>query len=207
MKKKMTLMATTAALAALLVVGATMAYFTSQDTATNIIKTGNVDIQVVEHKEDGKPFEPDSDDNKFTNLVPGSEFVKRPTVNNVGSNPAIVRAKVAFVKPGTEVPVGKDFFPNGAPELNEEHNTKWVKDGEYYYYSEILETTGEKSRTNEIFTTVYIPETWNNSDAGKEFDIIIYAEAVQAENLLEDDIVTIDTIKAGFQKYTDSLTD
>lgn len=207
MKKKLTLMATTAALAALIVVGATMAYFTSQDTATNIIKTGNVDIKVVEHKEDGTPFAPDSDDNKFTNLVPGSEFCKKPTVTNIGSNPAIVRAKVTFVKPGTVTPVGDDFFPNGAPVLNEEENTKWFKDGEYYYYSEILETSGEKSETNEIFTTVYIPDTWNNSDAGKEFDIIIYAEAVQAENLLEGDIVTIDTIKAGFQKYTDSLTD
>ena len=213
MKKKLTLIATAVALGALAVVGATMAYFTSQDTATNVITTGNVKIQVLEYDENGHVIDPAKKENEFKNLVPGTEIFKRPSVNNIGDNLAIVRAWVEFVKPGEKEPVDEGYFANGVPILNRDESdetTGWKYDGShYYYYDKVLNTgTDIDSRTDEIFSTVIIPTTWVNEDVNKEFDIIIYAEAVQAENLVEGELtdlnIGIEAVKKAFEKYDSS---
>lgn len=215
MKKKLTLIATAVALGALVVVGATMAYFTSQDTATNVITTGNVNIEVIEHNEDGSVFDTTKKDNVFENLVPGARIFKRPSVHNTGANLAIVRAWVEFVKPGTTEPVEEGFFQHGVPILERDESygtTGWKQDGDIYYYTKVLNTgSGTDSVTDEFFTTVTIPTTWDNYDINKKFDIIVYAEAVQAENLVDGELtdfnVGFDAVKAAFAKYDASLAE
>lgn len=203
MKKKLTLIATAVALGALVVVGATMAYFTSSDTATNVITTGNIAVKVTEHKENGDEFV--GNDNEFKNLVPGAIFYKNPTVKNTGNNDAIVRAQVNFYKKGEEKPMDaaelKAYFPNGIPSLQTKADSNWVKDGDNtFYYNKVLEAG---QTTDEIFTTVTISTDWNNDDVNKEFDIKIEVLAVQSENLVEGE--NIDAIKAGFSKYEASI--
>lgn len=64
--------------------GGTLAYLTDRDTEVNVFTMGNVDIEL---KED---FEQDSE------LIPGLDIEKEPTITNVGPNDAWVWATIAI---------------------------------------------------------------------------------------------------------------
>lgn len=187
MKKKLTLIASVAALGALLVVGATMAYFTSQDTATNVITTGNVKIQI---NEDTKASEIDNilagtiEEDKtisFHNVTPGSYLSKIPTVENIGKNPAYIRATVTmhYKKGGVEI-----NLPEGVEEAAVNYNSEnWYMvegDDTYYYFNGALESG---KSTAPLFTVVEIPSSWKNEQSGITVYAEVHAEAIQSENL------------------------
>lgn len=187
MKKKLTLIATAVALGALVVVGATMAYFTSSDTATNVITTGNVKIEI---NEDTKANAADNivegtiEKDKsisFKNVTPGSLLSKIPTVKNTGTNPAFVRATITmhYFKDGEEI-----SLPEGTEKAIVNYNSEnWYMvegDNTYFYYNGILEK--DKS-TEPLFTIVEIPSSWTNELAGITVNAEVHAEAIQSENL------------------------
>ena len=62
----------------------TLAYLTDRDTEVNVFTMGNVDIEL---KED---FEQDSE------LIPGIDIEKKPTITNIGKNDAWVWATIAI---------------------------------------------------------------------------------------------------------------
>lgn len=72
-------------LAATAVTGATLAYFTDTDEATNVFTTGNVDITLDEE------FDPDD-----AKLLPGIDVTKEIDVTNAGSEDAYVRVHIAI---------------------------------------------------------------------------------------------------------------
>ena len=88
MKKKLVAGGLVAALAATAIGGATLAYFTDDDSATNHFTVGNVTIDLTEPKwdETGKVEAEDA--------YPGEALAKDPTVENTGANPAFVAVKV-----------------------------------------------------------------------------------------------------------------
>lgn len=119
MKKKLLSLCLVLALAAIAIVGGTLAYFTDTDEATNTFTMGNVSIELLEanlHRENPSGLSnPDyaldtaqSDEAIETlaqnyqgwlaeagqNLVPGNSFLKCPYVRNTGSNDAYVRVNV-----------------------------------------------------------------------------------------------------------------
>ena len=67
MKKKILSLCLVVALAAVAVIGGTMAYFTDTDTAANTFTHGNVKIDLVEKNADGSDFTQDQ------KLLPGSK--------------------------------------------------------------------------------------------------------------------------------------
>lgn len=185
MKKKVLFTITALALAGLVAAGATLAYFTSSDTATNVITTGNVGIQINETSNENK------EDYEYTPNVgivykkpytPGSVISKIPTVENTGSNSAYVRVRFEFQdNSGNAV----SFNGHDLPILDIQD--EWKKtDGTYYYYPVPLEAGKE---TGPVFTTVTIPASWDNSMSGIQFNVVVKAEAIQSDNN-SDDVIT-----------------
>ena len=87
-KKRVTALAGSLSLVAVIGIGATLAYFTDQTDTQNVINMGHVDIDLVEHEitqdEDGnwvydetKPVT--SEGLIFTDVYPGETVAKDPT--------------------------------------------------------------------------------------------------------------------------------
>ena len=91
MKKKLTAICLCVALVAVAVVGASLAYFTDTDDATNTFKVGNVKIELIEQQKGANGLE-DFVSNKT--LLPGTSdknaVSKIVTVKNTGANDAWV---------------------------------------------------------------------------------------------------------------------
>ena len=151
-------------------VGSTLAYFTDNDAATNVVTMGHVDITLTEKSGD----EITDAGLEFANIVPGDKLSKEPVIT-VGSNSedCYLRAKVE-VKGLDSTHVAALFADN-----NIDIQEDWVvsTDGYYYYQSKV---TAEDAVS--LFTTVTIPTAWGNEVADAEFKIAITAEAIQADN-------------------------
>lgn len=193
MKKKIVTLALVIALLAIVVAGASLAYFTDTQSAENVFTMGNVDIELNE---------PDWTDptNPITEgAKPGIEYPKDPYIKNVGDTDAWVRMKVeisdysvlkaAADKYGVDL---LDMFADLAP-------ADWeVKTGDQpvvdatndtitytYYYTTIMAPEDETSR---LFTSVTIPADFTQEDLedlgtdgnGKlKFTITVSADAIQ----------------------------
>ena len=130
MKKKILALCLVVVLAVTAVTGATLAYFTDTDEATNVFTTGNVDIDLEEEF-------PESEDDR--RLLPGKDITKEVDVRNEGSEEAYVRIHLA-------VPSMLDSGSEDQPQYAAYNNTlhwnfakaavgankwNWHKDGEH----------------------------------------------------------------------------
>lgn len=91
-KKKILVLALTVAMAAILVVGGSLAYLTDKKTATNTFTMGDVKIELDET--DVKNPEGDRVTLNEYEVYPGAVVKKDPIVHNVGKNGAYIRATV-----------------------------------------------------------------------------------------------------------------
>lgn len=152
--------------------GATLAYFTDSASAENVITMGHVDIEVTEP---GFHYE----NNTITNVVPNQVIVKDPTITvDEESEDCYVRAKITMEglteKQQEQLLAGINVNADEKAE-----NNKWFPGADgYYYYNEKL--TAEDSV--KLFTKVTIPENWGNEVVDSSFQIVVSAEAVQADN-------------------------
>lgn len=176
--KKITLIATLALIGAI-GVGSTFAYFTDTAEATNTVTFGHVEISIDEPE-----FKAENNGTEIKNVVPGQTIEKDPVITVLkGSEDAYLRAKIEYDGLTEEQIKGLEFnFADG-----------WTKtpdaDGYYYYKDAVSEETDVP-----FFTAVKIPGSWDNSMADESFDIIVKAEAVQAEAFeVDDDGVWQDT--------------
>lgn len=161
-------------------VGGTLALFTREARATNVITTGTVDITLTETGS-GTPIE-DPDGNQtglaFTNIMPGTTVTKVPTVTNTGTADAYVRAIVAVTIKAAD---GVTELRSRAPVVTFNiDGGKWVtKAGEqYYYYNKVL-TPGESV---DLFNQVTFDPAMGNEYQGCTVTVSIQAQAVQAKN-------------------------
>ena len=165
-------------------VGGTLALFTREARATNVITTGTVDITLTETGS-GTPIE-DPDGNQtglaFTNIMPGTTVTKVPTVTNTGTADAYVRAIVTVtIKAADGVTELPTVLRSGAPVVTFNiDGGKWVtKAGEqYYYYNKVL-TPGESV---DLFNQVTFSPAMGNEYQGCTVTVSIQAQAVQAKN-------------------------
>ena len=84
MKNKKIIALAAGAMAAVALIGGTLAYLTSSDNVTNTFTVGNVEIQTVE------PNWPGNGDEEVTNVTPNKEIPKDPQIKNVGENDAVM---------------------------------------------------------------------------------------------------------------------
>ena len=172
-KKKLLTMVLALVLIGAVGVGATLAYFTDNDSATNVVTMGHVDVELTEpgfDTEDGEA------DNTISDVTPGQVIAKDPTITlDAESLDAYVRVKLTVE--GLDDNAAAAVL--GALDIQE----GWTLVGDYYYYADKL-TQENKSAT--LFTKVTIPYEWNNDYAEAEFTIDVAVEAIQADNLAED---------------------
>ena len=95
MKKKLTAVALVVCMLAIMLVGASLAYFTDTDEATNTFTMGNVAIDLTEDAWD-KYFAGSNE--VIGKLMPGTIYPKDPKVTNTGSEDAYLFLDVVFNK-------------------------------------------------------------------------------------------------------------
>lgn len=189
MKKRLIAVVVAVCALAVLAIGSTFAFFTSNDNAGNTFTMGNVKIKLTEESTDAngdktgaveRNNEGDGKGITYTGALPGDTFSKEPTVTNTGDNTAWVRVKISVTSP--EAAMAENVLKlKEAIEQDMIDNFGWARkvgDTEYLYFT----TPVEKGKTADLFETVSIPNTWGNEAADAHFSIAIKAEAVQYDN-------------------------
>lgn len=166
MKKKKLLIGLVGCLfLSLLAIGGTLAWLVDDAKVTNTVSIGKVDIEINETWD-----ETDGQD-----IVPGVYIDKIPTVKNIGKNPAYIRAKVVITN---------DYFTD-LLEIDF-NNENWFKEGEYYYYKEIVNIN---TSTKPLFTKFKLSDDYIEPQDSENpgFNIDVYAEAIQSEGFEPED--------------------
>lgn len=183
MKKKILALCLVLALAVTAIGGATLAYFTDTDDATNEFTVGNVEIDLTEPKwdEQGSKDAPE--------VYPGEPLAKDPTVENIGKNPCFVRVSVSNLNQFVEK-YGEDAMITLRTDYEDgKLGDGWVKhtDG-YYYYTKPLVVKGTEgeawnaglvSKTDALFDQIVMPTQLTNNAEAEAIEVI--AQAVQAQ--------------------------
>lgn len=144
---------------------------TSTTTVTTKLNTGGVNIQLKEYSvENGQESE-------YTNaeqiVMPGEEVSLIPRITNLGDS-CYVRAKFSYSNNGTN----ENFTDDSLKGMD----SNWVKINNYWYYRNPIDTNANL----DMFNTIVVPKNLSNDSQGKELNLNIVAEAVQAVNFTPD---------------------
>lgn len=167
-KKKLTTGLVALGLVGVVGIGGSLAWFTDKEDKTNTFTTNHVDIKLTE---DGYT------DNQQT--MPGTKITKDPTIvlEDKSSDAYVrikdVKAKITKADKSVEY-MDIDQF---APIINE----GWVEsnDGNYYYQYKL---TATQKSTTALFNEITVPMNFTNDYANCTIEVVIVAEAVQADN-------------------------
>lgn len=128
------------------------AYLSHVETKDNLITIGNNDIMIEEEFNPPKEWQPNT------------TYKKDVKIRNTGTVPCFIR--VYAVLSDTDIPATMDY-----------NSVKWTKgEGDYWYYNDIV---SPGAVTSSLITQVTIASA--DADQLKSFNIIIYAESIQAE--------------------------
>lgn len=175
MKRKLLIVSVVAICIAILAAGS-LAYFTAEGKAHNVITTGGVEITLEEWADEDmtKPYNKDA-----VSVMPGTKVTKIVQVKNTGASDAWVRVKVEKnIRLGTEIP-GVD---NPQEELValEINTLDWELDTDgFYRYKSVLKP-GET--TNPILRSVEFKPAMDNVYQNAQISVDISAQAVQYAN-------------------------
>lgn len=170
MKRKLLILSVLAICIATLTTG-TLAFFTAEGKAHNVITTGGVEIAVQEWADENKqtPF------TDLNGVMPGVPVTKIAEIKNTGASDAWIRVKVE-----KKIQLQGEGTPDAdLVELNLNQNDwKLGQDG-YYYYNQALKP-GEV--TKPIFTTVTFDAAMGNEYQNATASVDVSAQAVQTAN-------------------------
>ena len=153
-----------------LVTGGTLAYFTAEETAYNVITTGELSMELKEETTGGKPFP----EGGITGIVPGQSVDKKVYVVNNGGVDFYVRITVNKAVTGAD---GEELpFEHITLDLN---TADWTEKDGYYYYNRVLKS-GEK--TTPLFNTVTFETSMDSTYMEATVNITVNAQAVQSRN-------------------------
>lgn len=153
----------------------TVAYFTAEDTVTNVITAGNVRIELQETAipEDGGAPVPFED---VIGVMPGAEVSKIVEVKNTGDKTAYIRIRLEKEVTLAEGAAGET--DPGLIGLNIDTESWTEKDG-YFYYNEPL-AAGQT--TKPLFTAVSFSKEMSDLYQNSKAMISVKASAVQTDN-------------------------
>lgn len=183
------------ALVAALAVGATLAFFSDEDTATNTFTMGKVDIDLKESDDNGTTW---TDDGlTFEKLVPGDTTPKMAKVAVAeDSNDCYIAVTVALECNDFDAETGKGFTADEQEQLmaavaDAVDETKWTvetqEDGSLLcVYKEVCAAEAEVILFEEITLPLGDKFVFGNNLAEEEFSLVLNAYAVQADNLNPD---------------------
>ncbi len=159
-----------------LAMGGTLAYYTADATAHNVITTGNVDIEIRED------FDPET----AKGIAPGTTVPKVVAVANTSTTAegdAWVRVEVQVTASaqGKELPANIEVNGKLQPVAMIDCNTEYWVDGQdgYYYYKTPV-APGET--TQPLFKNVRLNPLMGNEYQQSQIDVDVFAQAVQAKN-------------------------
>ncbi|SHH98924.1 SipW-cognate class signal peptide [Clostridium collagenovorans DSM 3089] len=142
-------------------VGATFAYLTDKKSVTNTFTVGDVNI-TVEEPAWGTP-------GTSHEIAPKVAVDKDPSVKNTGKNACYVRVKVDYDKAVFEL-LGLD--------VGDTADKGWKDGGDgYYYYKTSVAATAS---TSKLFKQVKMLDTVKEAATGTNLNVVVNAEAVQA---------------------------
>lgn len=169
MKRKLLILSVLAICIATLAAG-TLAYFTSEGKAHNVITTGGVDIAVQEWADEGRttPFE------DLTGVMPNTTVTKIAEVKNTGASDAWVRVKVE-----KNIKLQGEGTPDTSLVELTLNTADWTEKDGYYYYTKVLKP-GEV--TAPIFTAVTFKPDMGNEYQNATATVDVVAHAVQTAN-------------------------
>ena len=174
MKRKLLAVAVTVICLSMMAYG-TLAYFTAEDTAHNVITSGEIDIELQEWADAEKtiPFPEDG----VSGVMPGTEVTKIVEVKNTGDNDAYIRVKV---EKEIVLPEGVEGEPDSSLMKIDFDKTYWEKgkDG-YYYYKEALKPGAV---TEPLFASVSFDPAMGNIYQNSTAKVDVTAYAVQVAN-------------------------
>ena len=192
MKRKLFALAVLAICAAIIASG-TLAYFTAEDTAHNVITSGRVDVEIVETQREETGNEVPYPAEPVSGVMPGGAVSKIVTVKNTGDAPAWVRMWINVGISEAGDPISDPTIKNlpltipgedGAEidvvtfALNE---TYWTLSGEdgYYYHNDPVEPG---KQTAPLFKEVRFAREMGNEYQNCTVLIDVSAEAIQWDN-------------------------
>lgn len=175
-KKKLIVAAASLAMVATLAIGGTLAYFSDDESATNVITMGKVDITLTETSDDQKVNDEDLTDGiTYEDVMPGDKIDKNAFVALAD------KSRDAYVAVKYEI-VFDDETPDVLPVINfvegwEESKT--VKG--LFIYTGVLSLSDAEGAISKIQSLDYVkvPTSWTEA---YDFTIVVTAYAVQAEN-------------------------
>lgn len=180
MKKKILALAVITMLTSIIASG-TLAYYTAEERAHNVITSGGVGIELVEKTKDANGAEVDFPKEGISSVMPGTSVSKIVKVQNDGASEAWIRVQIeASLKDvdGSDLPL--TFGENDTRAMDYEILDEWI-DGEdgYYYYKKPV-AAGEY--TDILFEEVKFDAAMGNEYQNSTANIIISAQAVQTAN-------------------------
>lgn len=171
MRRRWKRVAAVLSLAAVISISGTYAYFSDTLTVTNHIVTGDIDISLKEYELTKNGEIPYRNSKK---VMPGDVVSKIPRIINA-AQPCWVRVRVFCSDDG------EDMEGLSCKEMKG-ISKDWVKRGEYYYYTKIL----EKSDSVDFFEKIAIPSYWTEEHASRRLSMTVQADAIQAKNFRPD---------------------
>lgn len=159
----------------------TLAYFTGNTIAHNVITSGNIGITLVEKTKSGDTLV-DFPEDGISGVMPGTDVSKIVTVENRGSGTAWIRVKVTSqltAADGSSLP-GSIARADGAIDvMSFAIGEDWVRDGDYYYYKNPVPTG---SATTALLEVVTFAKEMGNEYQNCTANLIVEAQAVQTAN-------------------------
>ena len=178
MKKKILIVSVVVALLAV-VSGGTLAYFTADETAHNIITSGSVEIDLVEKTQLPDGTFADFPAGGISGVMPGTVVSKIVSVKNIGLSEAWVRIKVESTIVGVNGEELPDELPDGTPVIGFDVSENWIeKDGCYYFKNPVAAGEMTDNFIEEVVFDLLMGNEYQNCTA----NLIVYAEAVQTAN-------------------------
>ena len=180
MKKKILILAALVICLSIAAAG-TLAYYTAEDNAHNVITSGGIDIEIVEKMKDADGGLVDFPEEGIHGVMPGMKVSKIVQVENTGSADAWIRICVESTivdAEGEALPL--TFGEDDTPVMSFTLLEGWVDGGDGYFYCE--QSVAPQSMTDILFETVDFHENMGNEYQNCTANVIIFAEAVQSAN-------------------------
>ena len=158
----------------------TLAYFTAENTAHNVITTGGVNIKLVEKTRTEGGLLVDFPADGIPGVLPGADVSKIVSVMNTGTGEAWVRVSVEITvasEDGSPLPTE---LGEGNPVISFTAGENWILSPDGYYYYDQPVAAGES--TTDLFDTVTFSPLMDNAYQNCTANIVISAQAVQTAN-------------------------
>ncbi len=170
-RRKVIVLAALVCCAAILA-GGTLAYFTAEETAYNVITTGLLDMELHEETTGGEPWPEEG----ISGVMPGMVVDKVPYIENTGSIDFYARISIEKVITPGEGVTAELNFDYITLDINTEN---WTEQDGFYYYNRVL-APGDV--TEPLFTAVTFSPDMGNDYMNCRVEITVSAQAVQSRN-------------------------